>query len=46
MDKLTEQAEKLKAEIKANEKQIDNPALYISTVSALDFFIENAGKNE
>lgn len=41
MDDLIKKAEELKNEIKRNSRNIDNPALEMSTISALDLFIEN-----
>ena len=41
MDKLIEQAEALRKGIKVKEREIDNPSLVISILSALDFFLEN-----
>ena len=41
MDGLIEKAKELRKEIKAKEKEIDNPVLYLSILSELDNFIEN-----
>ena len=41
MDELIEKAKELRKEIKAKEKEIDNPVLYLSILSELDNFIEN-----
>lgn len=41
MDKLIEQAEKLRKAIKRAENEIDNPVLVMGILSELDFFIEN-----
>jgi hypothetical protein len=38
---LKEQATKLKNKISNNSKKIDNPVLVTSTISNLEFFIEN-----
>ena len=38
---LIKQAEELRKAIKAKEKEIDNPVLYLSILSELDNFIEN-----
>lgn len=46
MEELIKQAEKLKAMIKSKKKEIDNPVLYMSTLTAVDFFIENVGEEE
>ena len=46
MENLTKQAEQLAKDIRSKRKQIDNPNLYLSTVSALEFFIENVGKDD
>lgn len=43
MEEIIKQAERLKTMIKDKKKEIDNPALYISTLTAVDFFIENVG---
>ena len=42
MEKLIKQAEELQKAIKAKAREIDNPVLTTSTLSALEFFIENA----
>lgn len=41
MKELIKQAEELRKVIKAKEKEIDNPVLYLSILSELDNFIEN-----
>lgn len=41
LKELKEQAAKLRKAIKQKEKDIDNPALTLSILSQLDFFIEN-----
>ena len=41
MKELIKQAKELRKEIKAKEKEIDNPVLYLSILSELDNFIEN-----
>lgn len=41
MKDLIKQAEDLKQAIKAQQKEIDNPALVLGIVNELDFFIEN-----
>ena len=41
MKELIKQAEELRKAIKAKEKEIDNPVLYLSILSELDNFIEN-----
>lgn len=46
MENLIKQAEQLAKDIRAKQKQIDNPNLYLSTISALEFFIENVGKDD
>ena len=46
MENLIEQAEQLAKDIRSKCKQIDNPNLYLSTISALEFFIENVGKDD
>ena len=46
MDELVEQATALKQAIKAQQTDIDNPALVIGVISALQFFIENVGEGE
>lgn len=46
MEGIIKQAEKLKAMIKAKRKEIDNPVLYTSTLTAIDFFVENVGEEE
>lgn len=43
MENLIEQAKQLSNDIRSKRKQIDNPNLYLSTISALEFFIENVG---
>lgn len=42
IDILIKQAEDLRTNIIMHKKSIDNPALVMSTLSALNFFIENA----
>ena len=46
MDELVEQATALRKEIKAQQVSIDNPALVIGVISALDFFVENVIEGE
>ena len=46
MEELIKQAKQLSDDIRTKRKQIDNPNLYLSTISALEFFIENVGKND
>ena len=46
MENLIEQAEQLAKDIRSKRKQIDNPNLYLSTISALEFFLENVGKDD
>lgn len=41
MNELKQQAINLRNAIKRNSKAIDNPALILSILSELDFFIEN-----
>lgn len=41
MNELIKQAEELKQAIKSQQKEIDNPALVMSILNELDFFIEN-----
>ena len=41
LNDLKEQAIKLKNKISNNSKKIDNPVLVTSTISDLEFFIEN-----
>jgi len=41
LNDLKEQAIKLKNKISNNSKKIDNPVLVTSTISNLEFFIEN-----
>lgn len=41
VNELIKQAEELRKAIKAKEKEIDNPVLYLSILSELDNFIEN-----
>ena len=41
VEKLVEQAEELRKALKAKAREIDNPVLTTSTLSALEFFIEN-----
>jgi len=41
MKGLIEQAEVLRKSIKLKEKEIDNPALTVSLINAIDFFVEN-----
>ena len=48
MSNVREQAIELRKAIKRDEKEIDNPALTLSILSELDFFIANvdAGSDE
>jgi len=46
MENLIKQAEQLTKDIRSKRKQIDNPNLYLSTISALEFFIENVGSDD
>ena len=46
MENLIEQAEQLVKDIRSKRKQIDNPNLYLSTISALEFFVENVGSDD
>ena len=46
MKELIKQAEQLAKDIRSKRKQIDNPNLYLSTISALEFFIENVGEDD
>lgn len=46
MENLIKQAEQLAKDIRSKRKQIDNPNLYLSTISTLEFFIENVGKDD
>ena len=41
MEKLIEQVEELRKALKTKAREIDNPVLTTSTLSALEFFIEN-----
>jgi|GEM_PF-6604778 len=41
MDELIKQAERLKEAIRRKQKEINNPALFTSIISELDFFIDN-----
>lgn len=41
LKELKDQAKSLRDNIKRNQKAIDNPALFRSTIDELDFFIEN-----
>lgn len=41
MKDLIEQAESLRTAIKARQKEIDNPALVMSILNELEFFIDN-----
>lgn len=43
VEKLIAQAKELHRNIKAEERAIDNPALVMSILSNLEFFIENVG---
>lgn len=46
LEKLINQAKQLYADIKAKEKEIDNPALTIGILTELSFFVENIGVDE
>jgi len=46
MDELVKQATALKQAIKAQQTDIDNPALVIGILNELQFFIENVGADE
>ena len=46
MEDLINQAKQLSDYIRFKRNQIDNPNLYLSTISALEFFIENVGKDD
>ena len=46
MKELIKQAKQLAKDIRSKRKQIDNPNLYLSTISALEFFIENVGSGD
>ena len=46
MENLIKQYKQLINDTRSKRKQIDNPNLYLSTISALDFFIENVGKDD
>ena len=46
MNELIEQAAALKQAIKAQQTDIDNPALIIGILNELQFFIENVGADE
>lgn len=46
MENLIKQAEQLTKDIRSKRKQIDNPNLYLNTISALEFFLENVGGDD
>ena len=46
MENLIKQAEQLTKDIRSKRKRIDNPNLYLSTISALEFFVENVGSDD
>jgi len=46
VENLIKQAEQLAKDIRSKRKQIDNPNLYLSTISALEFFVENVGSDD
>lgn len=46
MEHIKEAAEQLQRMIKANEREIGNPALTRGILSELDFFIENIGDSD
>ncbi len=46
MDELIKLAEELSRKIRDNGKQIDNPAMVMSVLNELEFFIENISSDD